>query len=117
MIIKILKAPRLNRYQVQSIYGIISGLMPTKSMNVVNQQHFPELMPQFNAALITRILLSQATKKGSNSIYVALSCNCKKACTKRYRCVKNQKFYSQYYHKSEIDYGNMPDTIAKLTKV
>ena len=43
MVVKILGIPRLNRHKVQSVYGIIEGLISTGSLNVVAEQLIPNL--------------------------------------------------------------------------
>ena len=50
----------------------------------------------------------------SNTMYIALSCNCKKYYTQRCRYVKNSKPCLQYCHKIEFNYDNLPDTVLKL---
>ena len=116
MIVKIVEIPRENRHRVPSIYGVIDGLITTRSLNVIDKELFPELMAQFDDAPTTRILLSQAAKKASNTKYIALSFNCKAKCMKSCRWVKNGKKYTQYCHKSEFDYTNLPNTILELTE-
>ena len=116
MIVKILEIPRYNRHRLQSQYGILKGQFSTSSLNVLDEQLFPEVGPLFQNAPTTNILLSQAAAKASNAERVALSCNCKKNCTKRCVCVKNGKTCTQYCHKSEIDCGNLPETLLELTE-
>ena len=91
MVVKILKVPHQNRYQVQSHYGVIKGLILTHSLNVVAKQHLTNLAQQFQNASEEEILLSNAAAMASNTERIALSCNCKSKYTKRYNCVKNGK--------------------------
>ena len=116
MIVKIIKAPHQNRYQVQSRYGIIKALISITSLNVVTEQHIADLAQQFENAPKKEVLLSRATAQASNTNHIALSCNCKKKCTKRCVCVKNSKTCTQYYHKSDFDCDNLPDTVLELTE-
>ena len=116
MIVKILEIPRYNRHRVQSIHGVIKGLISTSSLNVVIEQLVPDFTKQFQNAPTKVILLSQAAAMESNTDHVSLACNCKKKCTKRCICVKNSRLCSQFCHKSEINCGNLPDAIAELTE-
>ena len=116
MTVKILAIPYYSQHRVQSLYGIIKGLFPTRSLNVVAEQLVPGYTEDFKNAPDKEILLSQAAAEASNVEKVALACNCKKKCTKRCICVKNSKPCSQYCHKSEIDCGNAPDAILELTE-
>ena len=116
IIVKILAIPLYSRHRVQSLYGIIKGLIPTRSLNVIAEQLVPGYMEDFKNAPGKEILLSQAAAEASNAEKVALACNCRKKCTKRCTCVKNNKPCSQYCHKSEIDCGNAPGTVLELTE-
>ena len=116
MIVKILEVPQYSRHRVQSLYGIIKGLIPTRSLNVVAQQLIPSYVQDFENALEKEILLPRAAAEVSNADKVALACHCKKICTKRCICVKNGKSCSQYCHQSEIKSGNLPDTVVELTE-
>ena len=116
IIVKILEAPHENRYRVQSMYGIIKGLVSITSLNVVTEQHIADLVQQFKNTPKKEILLSQAVAEASNVTRVALSCNCKKKRIKRCVCVKNGKTCTQYCHKSTFNCGNLSDTIIELTE-
>ena len=116
LVVKIIGIPKPNRHRVQSVYGIIKGLISTSSLNVVAKQLIPDLTRQFLNAPKRIIPLSQAAAEDSNTDRVALSCNCKKKCTKACRCVKNLKKCTQYCHKTELKCGNLPDTVLELTE-
>ena len=116
MSVKVLEAPHRNRYRVQSKYGIIKGLVSTTSLNVVPEHLVTDLRQELENSPTKEVTLSQAAAHASNTTYIALSCNCKKRCNKRCRCVKNSKLCSQYCHKSDFDCGNLPNTIVELTE-
>ena len=116
MIVKIIKAPYQNRYRVQLRYSIIKGLISIISLNIVTEQHIADLAQQFKNTPKKEVLLSRATAQASNTNCIALSCNCKKKCTKRCVCIKNSKTYTQYCHKSDFDCSNLPDTALELTE-
>ena len=118
LIVCIIKKPYPNRYKVQCKYGILKTLVPTNSLNVVAEQLVPDLRAELSTWIspAKEILLSQAAALASNANRVALSCNCKKKCSKRCTCVKNSKPCTQYCHKAEFDCGNLPDTALELTE-
>lgn len=92
--------PKPNWYELQTKYGVIERLMPTKELERV-----PLSMGIEGGGLSKKIALSKAALEASTSDRVVISCKCKGKCnTKRCRCFKEQKKCSVHCYSGDDDH-------------
>ena len=86
---RILEEPYPYRYKVLTLSGIISRLILTKGLRVIEQALWADtIIPNS----ITKVTLRQVARDASTSARVRVSCQCKGDCnTKRCRCYKEGK--------------------------
>jgi hypothetical protein len=102
---RILDEPHSHRYKVLTLSGIISRLIPTKSLGVVEQALWADIVIPNS---IKEVTLGQAARDASTSARVGVSCQCKGVCsTKRCRCYKEGKECSVHCHRDDHDCGNL----------
>ncbi|KFY31858.1 hypothetical protein V493_00729 [Pseudogymnoascus sp. VKM F-4281 (FW-2241)] len=102
---RILEEPYPHRYQVLTLSGIIKRLIPTKSLGVVEQALWSDIIIPTSTKQVT---LGLAAREASTSARVGVSCQCKGQCsTKRCRCYKETKECSVHCHNDEHDCGNL----------
>jgi hypothetical protein len=105
---RILAMPYKDRYKLQTIYGRIDRLMPTRELIALPKV----LQDSINCnGPSGEIALSRAALEASNSDRVIISCKCKKQCnTRRCRCFKESQKCSVHCHDSaEHDCGFLSD--------
>jgi hypothetical protein len=112
---RILTVPHENQYKVQTEWGKVDRLIPTRVLQRV-------LLILTNTIKINspnnKLTLGMIAKKNSNSDRVIISCKYKKKyTTKRCNCFKNKMKYSIYcYSDTEHDCGYLA-SLALRTKV
>jgi hypothetical protein len=115
---KILAKEHPNRYRLQTKWGVLKTLVPTRELNRAARLVADSIDPAEYKGGNKRILLSLVALKASLSVRVAISCKCKGKCgTNRCSCFKNKKKCSVYCHyNSEHDCGYLA-SLALRTKV
>lgn len=79
-----------HRYRIQTKWGVLKLLVPTKELNRVDNLVANSLDPSEYKGPSTSIHLSEAAKRASTSVRVVISCKCRGLCaTKRCNCYKN----------------------------
>jgi hypothetical protein len=102
---RILEEPYLYRYQVITVSGIIKRLIPTKSLRVVEQALWADILIPTSTK---QVALGLAAREASTSARVGISCQCKGLCsTKRCRCYKEAKECSVHCHNDDHDCSNL----------
>jgi stage V sporulation protein SpoVS len=100
---RILEEPYPHRYQVLTPSGIIQRLIPTKSLGVVDQALWSDILIPTSTKQVRL-----AAREASTSARVGISCQCKGQCsTKRCRCYKETKECSVHCHNDDHDCGNL----------
>jgi len=96
---RVLSEPKPNRYELQTEYGVIERLMPTKELEKV-----PLSLGVTVNGLSKKIALSRAAQGALTSDRVVISCKCKRECnTKRCCCFKEQQKCSIHCHGGDDD--------------
>ena len=115
---KVIAEEHPNRYRLQTKWGILKTLVPTRELNRVKKVLEDSLDQDEYMGPSTPILLSQVALKASSSIRVVISCKCKGKCaTKRCSCFKNNTKCSVHcHHDSEHDCGFLA-SLALRTEV
>ena len=108
VVVMIKSIPYEKRHQIQTKFGILDRLYPTRELNVIPFFDQDGYRKDFLGAPIKFITLHTVAAKIGTSNKVAVSCNCKKSSTpqSRCKCQKNKIEYSQYFHNSRLDCGN-----------
>jgi hypothetical protein len=102
---QILEEPYPHRYRILTASGIIQRLIPTKSLGVVEQALWADIIIPTSTKEVT---LGHAAREASTSARVGISCQCKQQCgTKRCRCYKEAKECSIHCHNDDHDCGNL----------
>ena len=102
---RILEEPYPHRYRVLTPSGVITRLIPTKSLGVVEQALWPDIQIPTSTKQVT---LGLAAREASTSARVGISCQCKGQCsTKRCRCYKEVKQCSVHCHDDDHDCSNL----------
>jgi hypothetical protein len=102
---QILEEPYPHRYQILTASGIIQRLIPTKSLGVVEQALWGDIVILTSTKEVS---LRVAAREASTSARVGISCQCKGLCsTKRCRCYKEAKECSVHCHNDDHDCGNL----------
>jgi hypothetical protein len=102
---RILEEPYPHRYQVITLSGIIQRLIPTKSLQAVEQALWSDITIPTSLKQVT---LALAAREASTSVRVGISCQCKGHCsTKRCRCYKEVKECSVHCHNDDHNCGNL----------
>jgi hypothetical protein len=97
---RVLAVPRPNQYKLQTEYGVIEQLLPTKELERV-----PLSMGIVVNRPSTKVALSKVALEASTSDRVVVSCKCKGLCnTRRCRCFKEQKNCSIHCHGGDDDH-------------
>ena len=100
---RILEEPYPHRYRILTASGIIQRLIPTKSLRVVEQALWSDIIIPTSTKQVT---LGLAAREASISARVRISCQCKGQCsTKRCRCYKEAKECSIHCHNDDHDCG------------
>ncbi|RFU28490.1 hypothetical protein B7463_g7831, partial [Scytalidium lignicola] len=111
---RILDEPHSHRYKVITQSGIISRLMPTKDLGVVDQSLWPHIIIPESTKQVT---LTLAAREASTSQRIGISCQCKGQCnTKRCRCFKEGKECTVHCHKDEHDCGQLSSLVIRTEK-
>ena len=115
---KVIAEEHPGRYRLQTKWGILKTLVPTRELNRVKKVIADSLEMEEYMGPSTSILLSTAALKASSSIRVVISCKCKVQCaTKRCSCFKNNVKCSVHcHHNSEHDCGFLA-SLALRTEV
>jgi hypothetical protein len=102
---RILEEPYPHRYQILTASSIIQRLIPTKSLGVVDQALWSDIIIPTSTKQVT---LGLAAREASTSARVGISCQCKGQCsTKRCRCYKEAKECSVHCHNDDHNCGNL----------
>jgi hypothetical protein len=102
---RILEEPYPHRYRILTASGIIQRLIPTKSLGVVEQALWADIIIPTSTK---QIALGLAAREASTSTRVGISCQCKGQCsTKRCRCYKEAKECSVHCHNDDHNCGNL----------
>jgi hypothetical protein len=102
---RILEEPYPHRYRILTCSGIIQRLIPTKSLGVVEQALWSDILIPTSTKEVT---LGLAAREASTSARVGISCQCKGQCsTKRCRCYKETKECSVHCHNDDHNCGNL----------
>jgi hypothetical protein len=102
---RVLDEPYPHWYQVLTLSGIIQRLIPTKSLGVVEQALWSDILIPTSTKQVT---LGLAAREASTSARVGVSCQCKGQCsTKRCRCYKETKECSVHCHNDDHNCGNL----------
>ena len=101
---RILSVPHNHRYEVQTEYGVLDRLLPTRELMRVPKSlanSIPVIGPK------KRVSMKKVGEEASTSERVIISCKCKGLCaTNRCRCFKEKKKCSVHCHDSaEHDCG------------
>ncbi|KFY32501.1 hypothetical protein V493_00138 [Pseudogymnoascus sp. VKM F-4281 (FW-2241)] len=100
---RILEEPYPHRYRILTASGIIQRLIPTKSLRVVEQALWGDIVIPTSTK---EVGLGLAAREASTSARVGISCQCKGLCsTKRCRCYKEAKECSVHCHNDDHDCG------------
>ena len=109
---RILDEPYPHRYQVLTYSGIIQRLIPTKSLRVVEQALWSDILIPTSTKEVT---LGLAAREASTSARVRISCQCKGQCnSKRCRCYKEAKECSVHCHNDDHNYGNLSGLSTRI---
>jgi hypothetical protein len=102
---RILEEPYPHWYRVLTPSGIIQRLIPTKSLGVVEQALWSDILIPTSMKQVT---LGLVAREASTSAQVGVSCQCKGQCsTKRCRCYKETKECSVHCYNDDHDCGNL----------
>jgi hypothetical protein len=102
---RILEEPYPHWYQAITLSGIIQRLIPTKSLQAVEQALWSDITIPTSTKQVT---LALAAREASTSARVGISCQCKGQCnSKRCRCYKEVKGCSVHCHNDDHDCGNL----------
>jgi hypothetical protein len=94
--VKVLAMEHPYKYRIQTEFGVIKNLIPTRELNRLPDSVTRGMDIQGPR---TEVLLSTVAKKVSTSDRVVVSCKCKGLCaTKRCNCWKNERKCSVYCH-------------------
>jgi hypothetical protein len=97
---QVLSVQKPNRYKLQTQYGVIERLLPTKELERV-----PLSMGIVVNRPSTKIALSKAALEASTSDQAVVSCKCRGLCNKkRCRCFKEQKKCTIHCHGGDEDH-------------
>lgn len=110
--------PHDGRHLLQTRFGVLDWLYPTRELNVVPEVDLIALRSEFENTPSKAITLHTVAAKVRTSNKIAVSCSCKKTCSPKSRCkYQKQKLkYIQYCHSSACDCGNM-DSIEEGTEI
>lgn len=103
----VLEGPNTNRYKLQCKHGILNNNYPIKDLLRIPAEATGAARVELEGAPTARVTLHATAALESTSDRVSISCNCKKQCTLRCRCQKNQAKCSVYCHTGEHDCGNL----------
>ena len=113
ILVKIIKMPKTNCYELQTPHGILERKVTASSLNTIDEDVVRRFKDHFINAPTKKISLHAAALKSSSNVKrVAIACNCRKGCgTHRCVCHKNNHKCTQNCHPEDYDCGNLAERI------
>jgi hypothetical protein len=113
---KVVAEEHPSRYRLQTKWGILINLVPTREINRISSVVEATLAMDEYIGPKKGILLSAVALKASSSTRVVISCKCKGKCaTTKCSCFKNSVKCSVHcHHDSEHDYGFLASLALRI---